>query len=597
MKTRRKSPATPAVAPLPPPPELGGRRVLVVGLGESGLAMVRHLCAQQAQPRVCDTRAEPPALAALRERHPSVPFSSGGFEPALLENTDLLAWSPGVSIERGPGAAFYALARERGLPVLGELDLFMHALARLHLAELAAHALRQAEHLAAQEAEQAEQARQQEARSQAAADLAAALDEATPADDAKAAPPADAVGQQAGEPAGEESAWQDEAESPPLSPPDDAPRPARVLAVTGTNGKTTVTALTARLLEAAGVSAVAAGNIGPAMLDALHDALESQSLPTVWVLELSSFQLAIAAPIRPDAAAILNVSQDHLDWHESMQTYVRAKHRIAGPTTVLVHWRGDPACRAEGAGGYASFGLDAPTLEGETGLVHDGGFPWLAEAVSGDDGLPLKRGQSPEPARISRLMPVDVLQIQGAHNHLNAMAALALCRAIGTPVGAMLHALGRYRGEPHRCQHLATLDGVDWYDDSKGTNVGATVAALQGLGRRCWLIAGGQGKGQDFSPLAQAVARHAAGVLLIGEDAPRIESLLQHAGIASERCATLEQAVARAAAQARDGEAVLLSPACASFDMFRSYRDRGERFARAVRELAGERGNVLELPC
>ena len=190
-------------------------------------------------------------------------------------------------------------------------------------------------------------------------------------------------------------------------------------------------------------------------------------------------------------------------------------------------------------------------------------------------------------------MPADALRIRGAHNQLNVLAALALARAIGIPMAAMLHGLRNFEGEPHRCQLVAVVREVEYYDDSKGTNVGATVAALTGLGRRCVLIAGGDGKGQDFAPLRAAVHGHASAVLLIGRDAPRLRETLAGTGVPLEDCASLELAVRRAGELAGPGEAVLLSPACASFDMFRNYAHRSEVFVAQVRRLAEDEGVVL----
>jgi UDP-N-acetylmuramoylalanine--D-glutamate ligase len=201
-----------------------------------------------------------------------------------------------------------------------------------------------------------------------------------------------------------------------------------------------------------------------------------------------------------------------------------------------------------------------------------------------------RRRKEPVACTVRRLMPADALRVRGAHNQLNALAALALARAIGVPMAAMLHGLRAFAGEPHRCELITIVGDVEYYDDSKGTNVGATVAALNGLGRRCVLIAGGQGKGQDFGPLAQPVRNNARAVLLIGRDAPILRAALADTGVPLEDCPSLEQAVDRAAALAQPGDAVLLSPACASFDMFRDYAHRAEVFVGAVRALADEAG-------
>jgi UDP-N-acetylmuramoylalanine--D-glutamate ligase len=225
------------------------------------------------------------------------------------------------------------------------------------------------------------------------------------------------------------------------------------------------------------------------------------------------------------------------------------------------------------------------------GVVRENGLSWLVEAVADEDSLGRRRREAPE-VRVRRLMPADALLIRGSHNQANALAALALARAIDVPMAAMLHGLRSYAGEPHRCECIGQIDGVEYYDDSKGTNVGATVAALVGLDRPVILIAGGDGKGQDFSPLVAPVAAHAAAVLLIGRDGPAIRAALQGIAVPLEDCATLEAAVARAAALARPGQSVLLSPACASLDMFRNYGHRAQVFIDAVRGLALERGQA-----
>jgi len=307
-----------------------------------------------------------------------------------------------------------------------------------------------------------------------------------------------------------------------------------------------------------------------------------------------------------------------------MDSYVAAKRRIYAPGTVAVFDREDPAtaplrtgptpasrgaaagdARASGDARVAvaaaplriAFGADAPQAAGEFGLVREGSLTWLAQAVADDDTGIGRRRREPVAFTVRRLMPADALRIHGVHNQLNALAALALCSAIGVPMAKMLHALRDYAGEPHRCQLLASIDGVEYYDDSKGTNVGATIAALRGLGRRCRLIAGGDGKGQDFAALAGAVREHAAAVYLIGRDAPQLRAALSDTGVPLVDCASLEEAAGRAGDDARPGEAVLLSPACASLDMFRNYEHRAQVFAAAVRQRAEARGVAMEGAC
>ncbi|GAA5235890.1 UDP-N-acetylmuramoyl-L-alanine--D-glutamate ligase [Verticiella sediminum] len=377
-----------------------------------------------------------------------------------------------------------------------------------------------------------------------------------------------------------------------------------VLAVTGTNGKTTVTSLTASLIAGAGLRAKAAGNIGPAALDALMAALDAGDLPDVWVLELSSFQLDSLSSLAPHAATVLNVSEDHLDWHGDLATYAKAKARILRNAGLLVVNR-DDACVLDmverlDLPNVRSFGVEAPQLAGDLGIENDFGMAWLAEAAHdefGSEPAIKRRKGDPPPARgegrLNRLMPADALQIRGRHNALNAQAALLLARSLGLSWGPLLRALREYRGEPHRVEFVRSVGGVDFIDDSKGTNVGATLAALQGLGTKVVLIAGGDGKGQDFSPLAPAVAAHARAVVLIGRDAQRLQQALADTGVACLiEVDGLPAAVERALGLAQVGDAVLLSPACASLDMFRNYVHRAQVFADTVHELALARGEA-----
>ena len=276
-------------------------------------------------------------------------------------------------------------------------------------------------------------------------------------------------------------------------------------------------------------------------------------------------------------------------WHASMASYIDAKQRIYRGAAVCVFNRDDPATLPRRARALSSFGQGLPAAEGEFGIAHEGGLRWLAQALPGEEPSGRRR-KEPAPCTVRRLMPADALRVRGSHNHLNALAALALARAIDLPMAKVLHGLRAFAGEPHRCELIAIIGDVEYYDDSKGTNVGATAAALNGLGRRCVLIAGGEGKGQDFTPLFQPVRAHARAVLLIGRDAPLIRESLAGCDVPIEDCASLEQAVERAAALAHPHDAVLLSPACASFDMFRNYGHRAEVFASAVHGLAREAG-------
>ncbi len=456
---------------------LAGKLVLVLGLGESGLAMARWCARQGACLRVADTRAEPPGAARLHDFAAQAVLHTGAFADSLLDGVDLVALSPGLD----PRGGVVAEARRRGLRVVGEMSLF-----------------------------------------------AAALDEL-----------------------GARSA-------------------TRILAITGTNGKTTTTALAAHLACAAGLDAVAAGNISPAPLDVLVDRLEAgKPLPACWVLELSSFQLEAAAGFAADAAAVLNVTDDHLDRYAGLSEYAATKARIFAGDGVQVLNRQDARVAAMAREGrrVSSFGTDAPPAEGDLGLIERAGQRWLAEGGTA-------------------LLPLAELPIAGLHNAANALAALALCRAIGLPQAPLVAGLKTFRGLPHRVELVAErADGVLFYDDSKGTNVGATLAALEGLARPVVLIAGGDGKGQDFAPLREPVARYARAVLLIGRDAGRIAAALDGCGKPVEHFAALDEAVARANQVAQAGDVVLLSPACSSLDMFRNYAHRAEVFVAAARGL------------
>ena len=383
----------------------------------------------------------------------------------------------------------------------------------------------------------------------------------------------------------------------------------KVLAITGTNGKTTVTSLTGQLLAHAGMSTAVAGNIGPSLLDTLSQHIDAQSLPQAWVLELSSFQLEDAHAFNPTAATVLNLSQDHLDWHGSMAAYAGAKAKIFGSDALMVLNRDDPAVMAmlpppvriklqrPQLRPHISFGLDLPTQPGDYGLEVVNGMAWLVRAQDDGNIASNKRNQTAaDDVFLQRLMPADALRIRGRHNAMNALAALALGHAAGAGFAPMLFGLREYRGERHRVEPIGIVSDVEYFDDSKGTNVGATVAALMGLGaeRRIVLILGGEGKGQDFSPLAAPVLRYARAVVLIGRDAPLIEAALADTGVPLLRAPSMDEAVLLASQKAVAGDAVLMSPACASFDMFQNYGHRAEVFCQAVAALAEERGTSLE---
>jgi UDP-N-acetylmuramoylalanine--D-glutamate ligase len=350
------------------------------------------------------------------------------------------------------------------------------------------------------------------------------------------------------------------------------PPAQKVLAITGSNGKTTVTALTGALTRAAGLETVVAGNIGDAALDALESIEAAGRWPDVVVLELSSFQLETTASLAPHAATVLNVTENHLDRYRGMADYAAAKARIFAGNGVQVLNRDDPLSLAMRIPGRSveTFGAGVPTLEVEWGLVRHGGGDWLARG-----------GQL--------LLPTADLALVGRHNALNALAALALVATVAPVRRDVLAALAGTTGLPHRMQRVAEAGGVLFVNDSKGTTVAATEVALAGLGRPVVLIAGGDGKGQDFAPLKPAVDAHCRAVLLIGRDAPRIGRALAGTPVRVEQAGTLDAAVDRALALARPGDAVVLSPACASLDQFGSYVERGERFIARVRQAIGEK--------
>lgn len=357
----------------------------------------------------------------------------------------------------------------------------------------------------------------------------------------------------------------------------------KVLGITGTNGKTTVTSLAGQLVERAGKSVAVAGNIGPALLDTLIGRLEN--LPEVWALELSSFQLEGVDDFEPTAATVLNVTQDHLDWHGTLEAYARAKENVYG----YIH------AKSLKAQTQIRVTTDLPTHADEYGIELVAGMNWLVRAVPKSDEPParLRKGMTPPPVPfvIQRLMPADALRIRGLHNATNALAALALAAKADCPLAPMLYGLREYRGEPHRMEFVAIVNEVEYIDDSKGTNVGATVAALNSLGndkngKKIIVILGGDGKGQDFSPLAPPIANFVHAAVLIGKDAANIALALEAiADVALHHAENLSTAVVQCAAIAQSGDIVLLSPACASLDMFKDYKHRAEVFVEAVQAL------------
>jgi UDP-N-acetylmuramoylalanine--D-glutamate ligase len=343
----------------------------------------------------------------------------------------------------------------------------------------------------------------------------------------------------------------------------------RVIAITGSNGKSTVTEMVGAMVRAAKIRTVVAGNIGVPILDAVLEIEAGKTrCPDVFVLELSSFQLESTRSLNPNAAAVLNVSEDHLDRYSGMRDYAQAKARIFLGDGIQVINRQDDLSRGmiEPGRKVFTFGLDEPWNDGNWGLRDIDGELWLAEGRA-------------------NLMKISELKVEGPHNAANALAALALCRAIGLPYEPLLDALYAFEGLPHRLQRVAAIGGITFYDDSKGTNVGATVAALTGMTARIVLIAGGEGKGQDFSPLREAVKKKAKGVVLIGRDRDKIAAALQSTGAAIVHADSMRDAVRAAFSLAQPGDAVMLSPACASFDMFRNYEHRAEVFIEEVRGL------------
>ena len=455
--------------------DLKGKRVLVLGLGDTGLSMVRWLVRRGADVHVADSRDEPPHAVALTRELPQVRVTRGAFRDADFVRADMIAVSPGID-RRGPAIA---AAVGRGIPVVGDIELFAQAFAAM------------------------------------------------------------------------------------------AARP-RLIAITGSNGKSTVTAMVGDMGRAAGTATTVAGNIGPPALAALES---GGPLPDLFVLELSSFQLESTSSLRPDAAAMLNLCEDHMDRYRDLDEYAAAKARIFAGDGVQVLNRDDRRSMrmARPHRSVVTFGLGAPRSDQEWGIAAARGKQVLANGAH-------------------QLLAVDELPLTGLHNAGNALAALALARAIDLPEPPLIAALRAFQGLPHRVQKVAEIGGVAFYDDSKGTNVGATVAALSGMSRPVVLIAGGDGKGQDFMPLASAVSARAREVVLIGQDAEAIATALSGCAVPLSRARSMQEAVAAAYAASRPGDAVLLSPACASYDMFRDYAHRAEVFVAAVQSLVKRDG-------
>ena len=640
--------------------------VLVLGLGASGLAMARWCARHGAHVTVADTREAPALLALLRAEVPAAVFLGGPFSAALVEGTPVRAVYRSPGLTPATIAPVVDAARAIGLPVGGELDLFAQALRDLRTvaapagvdalptqaeiemaAQVPMEAVEEAETTASsidasEQPEQAEQPEQPEDAnpseplvtadpvapvdapvasiadvSNGAAPAAAALAAPAPVATATATAHVHTAARDAAEFVARMTELAAAAPAVVTPPEDDLPLPVAlpeaaaprgyepaVLAITGTNGKTTVTSLTGQLVERAGKTVAVAGNIGPTLLDTLAGHMDAGTLPQVWVLELSSFQLDGVQGFEPTAATVLNVTQDHLDWHGDIAAYTAAKARIFGATSLMILNRDDPAVMAmlpapvrvrlqrPQVRTHITFGADLPRRPTDFGIERVNGMGWLVRALEADETIKRKRGAAAqeEEIHLQRLMPADALRIRGQHNALNALAALALASAAGCALGPMLYGLREYQGEPHRVEPVAIIDGVEFFDDSKGTNVGATVAAIAGLGadRRVVPILGGDGKGQDFTPLAAPVQQYARAVVLIGRDAPQIEAALAATGVDVAHATSMQEAVTLAARRAHPGDAVLLSPACASFDMFTGYTHRAEVFCAAVQTLADD---------
>ena len=437
------------------------KRVLVVGLGGTGVSLLAFLSRAGAEVAAYDAKADEARAPDLRQRFGAAVFS-GSLADVISPDFDVLAVSPGISVRQPEIAAFKAA----GGQVLGDVQIL--------------------------------------------ADLLAGSG-------------------------------------------------SKVIAITGANGKTTVTSLVGFLCQRCGLDTVVAGNIGTPVLEAWL--ARDGKAADVWVLELSSFQLETTPLLNASAATVLNISEDHLDRYDDLLDYAHAKDRIFRGQAVQVLNADDVFCRAMQRAGRSVkwFSLQQPADY------------WLNNGV-------LSAGDAP-------LISQSALPLQGSHNAANVLVALALCEAIGLPRAELLQHVGQFEGLPHRVQKIGELGGVCFIDDSKGTNVGATCAAIEGLPEKIVLIAGGVGKGQDFSPLRAALQHKARAVVLIGVDAPAIEQALAGAGIALEYAESLEQATVRAYALAEAGDIVLLSPACASFDMFSGYAHRAQVFIDAFRAL------------
>jgi len=437
----------------------GKQRVLIVGLGKTGLSCARYLSTQGVEVAVIDSREQPPCLTELQRELPHVAVFTGGFDQQVFDSADRLVVSPGISLKLPVIAAAAATGKE----ILGDVELF------------------------------AQQAK------------------------------------------------------------------APVIVITGSNGKSTVTSLVGVMAREAGKDVRVGGNIGKPVLELLEE-----NEPELYVLELSSFQLEYTHSLNAQVATVLNISEDHMDRYTDLQDYMTAKQRAFRGHGSMVLNRDDANVMSmyDASRKTGSFGLREPA-EHEYGVCHVDGESWLCLGNK-------------------QLMKTGELQIPGLHNVANALAALAIGEAAGFSMSAMLRALKGFQGLAHRTQFVRELDGVRWYNDSKGTNVGATQAALSGLSEKVVLIAGGEGKGADFSELKPVVIDRARAVVLIGKDARLIARAIED-GVEIVFADGMQDAVIKARQQARPGDVVLLSPACASFDMFNNYEQRGDVFMELVR--------------
>ena len=446
------------------------RFYVIIGLGITGLSCLRYLVKNSCAVAVTDSRIDPPCLNEARQAFPGVEIVTGEFSADLIEKADEIIVSPGVALTH----PLLLAAKQRGVPIVGDIELFARA----------AH--------------------------------------------------------------------------------------APIVAITGSNGKSTVTTIVGLMAEAAGLNVKVGGNLGTPVLDFL-----AEDEADCYVLELSSFQLDTTYSLQAATAVVLNVTPDHMDRYSSFEDYLNSKQHIyRGCNQVIVN--------LDELSIWQNLKFNQPPIGFGThmNLVHEN-LKEIFNLIEESQEFFLSKGQE-------KLLPVSAMKIKGKHNWQNALASLALGSAINLPLPAMLHVLQTFPGLPHRCEWVENIAGVDWFNDSKGTNVGATQSALMGLGevfgsKKIILIAGGQGKGADFSFLNAELQAYVKQIVLFGEDALLLEQTWQ--GIVPlSRVASLTAAVNEAASLASSGDLVLLSPACASLDMFKNYEDRGEQFVALVKK-------------